>query len=881
MDKSYRYSVERRDFSAAKLISAPLSVLESLSRPKEENFPSAKYIWPYGCTRFHTVRFFTPKARVIKAQAAFLCDNLFDLWLNGRQIACDTKHLCLTDITDCIADGENNLHIRGYQSGTYKTFSSAITGGIRLFYENGETEDIVTDGNFLQMSLVTFWETEEPQGFETATPDKFRCRDMNVMQQHPIALRRSFCFKKSFTLERLPIKARLCSSALGCYEPYLNGERITDSFFMPFCQTLEREYQEFDILPLLKEGDNTLGMITGNGWYNCSSWGSLKANVPELVATVELEYEDGKREYIHTDESWLCAPSPLVENDLQYGERYDARLEITDWCSSNEDGFYAVGARKNTDCASMILQSYPFVKKVREHKPKLLRILPDGSPMYDIGVCIAGRAKIKLRGLSAGKDIRIRYCERLADDGVMPENGAYTTVFYQNDCAPDGRSPHFLRNLDVYTAKGDAEECYECRFSYTGYRYIWIEGLDDISQLVELVPFELRSELVETGEILTENRPINKIFNATKRSWLNNVFNGPTDCPTREKNYWNGDSEIFSHTACWLTDNSSFLSRWTDNGKKMHSGPAAWEDEEYEIPLTLYRFYGDKALLKKRFPVMLNLINKRTEYEGMILPENPNTHEYCDWLSPKGVTPSKLFFKGCWFCHMLEEVAKVAEIIGETEKCCELREWAEKAKEEFNRRHFIESENDYDARCQCGIVLPVAFGIAPEEHRQALADKLVEYIKKEDYHLSTGFIGTRFIFEVLADYGYTDIAYKLIAQDSFPSWLHMLDGGATAITESWLGTKDPDKSLSMAHFSLGSVVGWFFEYLGGIRIKDSAPGMSQVVLKPHPIKEIGSFAVRYNSLYGEICTEWHYEGDTPKFTYSLPEGVTAQVIYPE
>ena len=878
MDKSCSYTTVTRDFSDADLIFAPISELLRFSRPKAESFPNASFIWPFGCTRFHAIRPFTPKGRVVRAEAEFLCDNLFDLWLNGERIAADTKHLTLTDITKYVCEGENNLHLRGYQSATYKTFSSAISGGVRLFYENGETEDIVTDNSFRQIQLVNFWETEEPDGFETVLPPERRRRDMNVCALHPIAQRRSFYFKKTFELSSLPVSARLCSTALGCYEPYLNGKRITDSFFMPFFATLRREYQEFDILPMLKVGKNTIGAITGNGWYNCSSWGSLKANIPAFLATVELTYADGTREYIKTDESWVCAPSPLVENDLQYGERYDARLEIQSWCEESTEGFVAVDAKRASEYSELLLQSYPFVKKMKEHKPKLLRILPDGSPMFDIGVCVAGRMRISFRGLRRGQDVRIRYCERLADDGISPENGAYTTVFYQNDCAADGKSPMFLRNMDVYTARGDAEETYECRFSYTGYRYIWIEGLDSTDQLLELVPFELRTELCETGKIETPDAAINKIFAATKRSWLNNVCNGPTDCPTREKNFWNGDSEIFSHTACWLTDNSSFLARWTDNGKKMHSGPAAWEDEEYEMPLTLYRFYGDRELLRRRFPVMLRLIEKRTEYEGMILPEDPNTHEYCDWLSPKGVTPDKLFFKGCWFCHMLTEVANVAEIIGETQKCRELREWADKAKAEFNRLHFIEEENDYDARCQCGIVLPIAFGIAPKEKCADLAATLVKYIEKEDCHLSTGFIGTRFIFEVLADHGYSDVAYKLITQDTFPSWLHMLDGGATAITESWLGTKDPDKSLSMAHFSLGSVVGWFFEYLGGIRIKDSAPAMKHIVLKPHPIKEIGSFAVRYNSLYGEIYTEWHYEGDTPVFSYRLPKGVTAEVI---
>lgn len=869
--------METKDFSKALFISAPGQAREKFNRPKEENFPGASYIWPIGYVRFHAYRLFTPGKDVVKAELAFLCDNLFDVWLNGVQVAKDVKHLELTDVTTLFKSGENNLHIRGYQSGTDESYSAAITGGIRIYYTDGTVEEIVTDGQFKQVQLVTFWETEEPAGFETATKG-MSGGDMNVMEMHPVALRRSFYFIRQFELHKKPVSAHLYATALGCYEPYLNGARITDSFFMPFCQNFQKEYQDFDILPMLRAGKNTLGMITGNGSYNCMSWGSLTAKIPEVMAILELEYEDGEKETIYTDENWLCAPSPLIENDIQYGERYDARLEKADWCAADVDtaDYTKVSGRVNTDHQVLLMQSYPYIKKVKEYPLKEYRVLPDGSFMYDIGLCIAGRARVTFRNLPKGKKVRIRYCERLTDEGT-PENGAFTTVFYQQDCAPDGRSPLFMRNMDVYYAKGEELETYECRFAFTGLRYVWIECLDSVDQIAELTAFEQHNDLTETGEIITQDEALNKIFNATKRSWLNNLFNGPTDCPTREKNFWNGDSQIFSHAACWLTDNSAFLARWTDNGKKMHAGPYAWEDETYEIPLTLYAFYGDREILRRRYPEMLKLIEKRVEFEGMILPQK-DSHQYCDWLSPTGITPDKQFFCGCWYYHMLVRVADVAEILGEKKTCAELRKKAEIAREEFNRRHLVDGGRDYDARNQCGIVLPIAFGIAPEENRKALADTLAEYIKEAEYHVTTGFVGTRFLFEVLADYGYEELAYKVITNKTFPSWLDMFASGATAITESWLGEKDPDKSLSMAHFSLGSVVAWFFEYLGGIRINESEAGLTHIVLKPVMIKEIGSFAVRYQSRYGEIYTEWHFEKDVPIFNYRVPEGVSVTVV---
>lgn len=867
-----QYTKCERSFHAA-YISPDTTALEALNRPKETHFPDSKFIWAVGCTRFHMFRLFTPKKKVLKLEAAFLSDNLFDVWLNGCPVASDVRHMPLTDLTPFVLDGENNLHIRAYQSDTFDRIVSALSGGIIMTYTDGQTEILHTDESFRQVQLVNFWDTEEPTGFETETKGR-GVHDLNVSDIHPYALRHSFYFLKHIELMKKPVSARLCISALGCFEAFLNGRRINDSFFEPFCMNKVREYQELEILSFLKEGHNTFGVQLGNGSYNCRSWGSLYWKTPELLAEIELIYSDGSKETIMTDESWRCMPSPLVENDIQYGERYDARLEIPGWCDTMRDQSETFGVRSRVCRDALLLQSYPPVRRMKEHNLTQKRCdLGGNTPLYDVGICIAGRAKATFRGLERGQKIRIRYCERLTDG--RPENGAYVTVFYQNDCEKDGHSPGFMRNCDVYTAKGEMYETYDCRFAYTGFRYIWIEGLEH-AEVVSLTAYELYNDLRMTGEILTDDPSIRRIFDAAKRSWLNNLSNGPTDCPTREKNYWNGDSQLFSQTACFLTDNSDLLARWTDNGEKTHAGPYAWEDETYEIPYTLYRFYGDVGILRERYPEMLKLVEKRREFPDMILPVKGISHQYNDWLSPKGITPDTAFFGGCWYIHMLDRVGEIASILGDHEKAAELSERYEVSRNAFNKRHL--EENDYDAHCQCGIVLPIAFGIAPEDMRQKLADRLSDYVKEAAYHSTTGFIGARYLFEVLADYGHADDALRIIRNPTAPSWLGMLDSGATAITESWYGENDPDQSLSMSHFSLGSIAGWFFEYLGGLSVKDSKPGLDEIVLKPVMLKELGHFGIQYDTGHGIIRTEWRYHDGKPEFHYSLPEGVKARVI---
>ena len=252
----------------AKWISPARDALAVFDRPKEENFPDAKFIWPYGSVRFHAFRLFTPEKKVRRAEMAFRCDNLFDVWLNGENIVTDTRHLELTDVTRFLRDGENNLHIRGYQSSYYDEFSAALTGGIRLIYEDGTSEDFPTGSSYKQVGLVNFWETKEPEGFETETKGR-SVSDLRVTDMHPVALRRSFCFIRRFEVKKDILSVKLRATALGCYEPYMNGARVSDARFEPFCMNYVKEYQEYDITPLVKRGTNVIGAVLGNGSYNC------------------------------------------------------------------------------------------------------------------------------------------------------------------------------------------------------------------------------------------------------------------------------------------------------------------------------------------------------------------------------------------------------------------------------------------------------------------------------------------------------------------------------------------------------------------------------------------------------------------------------------
>jgi alpha-L-rhamnosidase len=490
---------------------------------------------------------------------------------------------------------------------------------------------------------------------------------------------------------------------------------------------------------------------------------------------------------------------------------------------------------------------------------------------------VAGTVELAIRGAVRGQMIRISVSERLNDSGGL-EIGAYGAPYYPQDSYPDGKAPYNLRNTNIYIAKGEGEEYYSPRFCYTGFRYVMVDGIavDEADVHVR----EMHNDLPVVGNFESCDETVNRLWDAIKQTWLNNCYNGPTDCPTREKNFWTGDTMIFSHLACWYTDCEEFLSRWTDLGRKM-TGPYGWEDEEYILPWTLYRFYGDKEILKPRYKSICDLVNRRRESaKGGYLPQNPYSC-YNDWLNPTGENLSPSFFAHCWYIHMLDVVSQIAEAVGDDESKALWKSEFKSGKELFNKLYYDFTAGEYSEKIQSSAVLPLAWGLVPKGEEQRVADTLHGYLVKNDFKLTTGFQASRFILEVLTDHGYGEDAVKLLKQKEFPSWGYMIDSGATNITESWLAMNDPDKSISMCHFSLGAAFSWFFEYLGGIRINECSAGFERVVIEPHCFEMLGECRVTYMSKHGEIIVEWRFEDGRLVFNYTVPDGIEAVVRNPK
>ncbi len=883
-----KYENEKRTAFDASFIAAPDSYLCTLVDEPASTLSMGKWITTWVSRQLMRYDFTVSKA-IRKAELEFQSDNPFDFYVNGNQVegvdteTADGWHVSgVVDITSLMTTGTNRFALRGYTSDDPLHSVSALRGCIRITYTDGTSRDILTDGNWKFHQSNNFWADAEPDGWINSTPSS-SFKHVSQMELHPRELRQSLYFRKDFDVNKNVKSATLYTAGRGEYVPYINGERVTDGRFLAGAMVTYTEYQMFDVTGLLSSGTNALAAYTGNGRSNSTSWGSLGYNKNAVLMQLDITYTDGTSVTVGTDDTWKLIASPLIDNDIQFGERYDARREIENWNKAGTPTDAWVNAIETVPSGlkPFASQTYSPVKIWNENIAVSIGSTPDGAVLYDFGTNSSGRAKITLKNTKPGEMVIIRYCEVIDPVSGVPAISLYNDVFYPSDNLPNGKSPYGGRNIDVYICKGAEEEVYLPEFAYTGFRYVYVTGYTGEYDYETVRKVEMNTYLEETGDIVTSHEGIAKIWDAVKRSYRSNTFSGPTDCPTREKNFWNGDILNFVNTACWYMDNNDYLARWTESGyKAMGVNVYGWEDEEYGIPLTLYRYYGNKEVLETKYPTIQALIAKREAAipSGEILPTGPSP--YNDHSSVQNVPAD--FFSAASFCRMYKESAEIAEILGKTEDAATYRKKFEEARAAFNLKYYVPDEKTYSPRVQGAVIIPVAFGIPDDDMVDGLLETLNAYVVDKDYHLTCGFTSMEFALGLLCDGGHADTAWKTITQTTSPSMLNMLTnhtGGTT--TESWMGYTGGDTFASMNHYAIGSIARWFFNYLGGIR--DTSAGFKTFRVEPTFIAEMGDANVTYDSVSGHIASAWVYDKDDKTFswTVTVPEGTTATVGVPD
>lgn len=668
--------------------------------------------------------------------------------------------------------------------------------------------------------------------------------------------------------------ATLTVTATGVYDAFLNGNRIGDYILAPGCTVYEKrlQYQTYDITAMLNaNASNELVITVGTGWFrgHISSRCDLLQSTPcAVIAEISINYTDGSHEQLITDESWHVRKSNVLFSDIYDGESCDATLPAAE-C----ENVIISDITKDT----LILQEGEIIREHERIKPLKYIISPKGERIIDFGQNLAGYVELTLNA-AEGTLIRLSCAEILDSDGN----------FYTDNYRGAKACFTYICRNGMQTIKP--------RFTFFGFRYIRLDEYPDDVNLNAFTAVAVYSDMKRTGYIESSNAKLNQLFSNTLWSQRSNFIDIPTDCPQRDERMgWTGDAQVFCKTACYNYDVKKFFEKWMKdvcaaqlpNGcvaeivpnfwKAVKSG-AAWGDAITIIPWQIYMHYGDLSILQNTFDGMKKWVDFITndsldkylwtcsDYDKELWH---NKH-YGDWLaldapygSYKGATDDD-FIASAFYSHSVKLLVKAGALLGKDMS----------GYEELYRNIVSTFKKRFSALTkQTEHVLALYFDLTDD--KPAVASELVRLIRQNGSRLNTGFVGTPYLLHALSDNGYPDVAYDLLLQEAYPSWLYEVNHGATTIWEHWDGIRD-DGTLwskgmnSYNHYAYGSVFDWVYTKAAGIQSVETAPGFKEAVIAPLPDKRLTRLNVQTATAYGIISSKWTYQDTSVKYEISTP-----------
>lgn len=707
--------------------------------------------------------------------------------------------------------------------------------------------------------------------------------------------------RHELALSQSVVCARLYVTALGLYEFYINGQQVGDDIFTPGWTDYRKrvQYQVYDVTPLLQAGQNALGAILGDGWY-CGHVGGLDrqqyGDRPKLLAQLHLQLADGSTQIVTTDGSWKTATGPLLESDMIMGESYDARLQLEGWSSPGYDDSTWQNAITFPDPAILLSAiCAPAVRRQEELTPvEEARRVAKNVWIFDLGQNMVGRVRLKVNG-EAGTTLQLRHAEALEADGTL-----YTANL------------RTARATDRYTLHGRGEEIYEPHFTFHGFRYVELSGLTEMPQRDAVTGIVLHSALEQSGTFECSDPLVNQLQSNIRWGQKGNFLEVPTDCPQRnERMGWTGDAQVFIRTAAFNYDVASFFTKWqtdiadaqTQDGNVpctvpssevygLDGGPA-WSDAIIICAWTIYQCYGDRRLLERHYESFVRFIAflQSSSLEEIRCHPDDERKWNCfgDWLALdgsallEGATPKDLIGTA-FFAQSTHLLSRIATTLGKTVDAERYARLSGRVKAAFNRR-FVAADGVLAGGTQTAYLLALQFDLLPQELRANALRELVRDIAARGWHLSTGFVGSPYINHVLNAMGRLDIAYQLLHQTTWPSWLYAVTQGATTIWERWdgwthdKGFQDPAMN-SFNHYAYGAIGAWLYQAVSGIEIDPSRPGYKNIILRPQPGGRLTAAKATYRSLYGELRSEWSLKSGNFHWSIVVPPNTTATIFIP-
>jgi alpha-L-rhamnosidase len=860
-------------------------------------FAHSNWIWyPEGnpslsapvATRYFR-RFVTLSAaqKVTQAWFALAIDDQYELWMNGRRVGTGDNWMKPgnLNVAKYLHPGRNTVEIKATNVGDAPN-PAGVIAQLHVEFAKGAAIDVVSDKRWEASTDSISWTKSK----ELA---KFGGGPWNpeALNHGPLPAR---YLRREFYVAKRVAHATAYVCGLGFFDLFLNGAKVSDHVMDPVLSDYSKTdyYVTFDVTEQLRSGRNAVGVILGNGRFYAPRLAvpiaSSTFGFPKLLFQLEIEYRDGAKETVVSDANWqMTTHGPIRANNEYDGEEYDARLEMPGW----DRPFFPTGANWR---AAQVVVAPSKVMRAQMIEPmrvtqvvQPISVIPTGTGSYlvDMGQNFYGTVRFKASGMR-GRQMRM-----VCAYNVTPSGGLKTA---------DNRS---ALSTDRYTFKGAGVEVWSPRFRGQGYRRIQVIGFpgqptkDDFEGLV------IHTDVHPAGDFQCSNDLINRIHSAIRWGMRSFLRSAPLDPDRDERQAWTGDPAKDAESEAFNFDVSSFYRKWMDDIETSQRADGSlpdvamywnmgagveWPSVFTVIPDWMSNFYSDLRVGQSHFDAMKTWVRAMRRYE---LPDGTlSATSYGDWCdastidgkaADNGATPRELISTAYQYnnCRI---VARLAKLGNRTSEEREFSEWADKLKAAFNRKFFDKLRGTYLGETQCGYVLALKFGLAPDESRDTLVAHLVDDVMvKHGGHLTVGLIGMQWLMQTLTEVGHPEVAWTIATQTTRPSWGYMLSKGATTIWERWdYDTRDPGMNSEDLLIQAGNLDAWFYQTLAGINYDPVLGGFKHIMIKPQVLGNLTWVKAHFDSPYGRILSAWKLLGKRMTLDVTIPANTTATVIVP-
>ncbi|MDR2676140.1 MAG: family 78 glycoside hydrolase catalytic domain, partial [Opitutaceae bacterium] len=804
------------------------------------------------------------KAAPARAVIWLVPDMECEIWLNDHRAGTAARWEIARqiDLAPFLRDGDNRVALRVTQNDGY---APAVLGEIELFPAAGTAATAAADTT-RRIPLDATWRFAESDAATPPPPAASDTAAAAAIWKKPALLSRVWgtaenvthhyapaaMLRKEFAVEKPVRRATLVATAAGIYEIEINGRRVGADFFSPGCTDYRRRIhaQTHDVTALLGAGANAIGITLADGWFagvmGYSGRRHTYGGWPRARALLVIEHTDGTVARLATDRSWKAAFGPVRYADLMQGCGYDARLETPGWTRPGFDDSgwkrAATGHRTLADgapnqLAQTVLEGATLDgARITETLPaRSVRETAPGVWLADFGQNFTGWARLKTRG-GAGARVIFRHGEMLNPDGTL-----YTSNLR-------GASA-----VDEFWLRGDAGgETLEPRFTFHGFRYLEVRGLAQAPAPADFTGVVVHTPMKRTGWFECSDENLNKLFSNIIWGQRGNYLEIPTDCPQRDERLgWTGDTQFFARTASYNYDTRAFLERWLEslvsdaqNAEGVFPGVApsfpgyhvrpstAWGDAAIIVPHVLWTQYGETRPIERHYDALARYMDwlDRRSRDGIVLVGG-----YGDWLH-KGGTAKTEVMDTAYHAHLCDLMSQMAEATGRVAEAARYAELRDEVRAAF-AREFLRPDGAILESSQTGYALAFTMDLVPDRLRAAMTEKFNDTIRAFDWHLATGFIGTPRLMPALFAAGLDATAWRVLMQDTYPSWLYQVKLGATTMWERWDGWTPGEGFQAVAmnsfnHYAFGAVGEALYRHVAGI--DTAAPGFREIVIRPRP-----------------------------------------------